>query len=105
MLEYRFPEPHLGTVEGSPQVGNAIFGAFKDFAKSSSEEAADKEHALLAALQELEEYLTKNGGPYIGGATPCAADVSLMPKLHHMKIALEHFRVRVSHFSLCFQSF
>ena len=91
-LEERFPEPHLGTVEGSPQVGNTVFGAFKEFVKSSDEDKATKEAALLAALDEIESYLQKNGGPYIGGAQPCATDVSLMPKLYHLVVALDHFR-------------
>jgi len=93
MLEERFPEPSIGTVEGSPQVGNAIFGAFKDFAKAESEDdSRAKEAALVASLEELDTYL-QNNGPYIGGDKPCSTDLSLMPKLYHMKIALDHFRV------------
>lgn len=92
MLEERFPEPKLGTVEASPQVGGSVFGAFKEFAKASDEDKAAKEAALLAALDEIETYLTTHGGPYVGGAQPCATDVSLMPKLYHLVVALDHFR-------------
>lgn len=92
MLEEKFPEPSLGTAAGSPQVGLPIFGAFKDFAKSSPEDAAEKERALLEALDELENYLKSNGGPYIGGTSPCATDMLIMPRLYHISIALPHFR-------------
>lgn len=96
MLEQRFPEVSLGTVEGSPQVGGAIFGAFRDFAKAEGpEDSAAKEAALVQALEELDTYLQKHG-PYIGGDKPCATDVSLMPKLYHMETALEHFRVSIT---------
>ena len=92
LLEQRFPERSYGTVEGSPQVGNAIFGAFKDFAKAEgAEDAAAKEAALLTALEELEAHLAA-GGPFIGGAEPCSTDLSLMPKLYHLETALAHFR-------------
>lgn len=92
MLESRFPEPRLGTLDSSPQVGMGIFTAFKEYGNSSDEEAAAKEAELHKQLQELEDYLSKSGGPYIGGQSPCATDASLMPKLYHMVIALKHFR-------------
>ncbi len=92
MLESKFPEKKLGTADSSPQIGNAVFGAFKEFAKATPEEDAAKETALLAALDEIEAHLQQNGGPYIGGAEPCATDISLMPKLYHLSVALDHFR-------------
>jgi glutathione dehydrogenase/transferase len=92
MLEERFPEPALGTNDSSPQIGGGIFGAFKEFGKSSDEEAAAKEAALVQELQALEDYLKNADGPFVGGDAPCATDVSLMPKLYHMTIALKHFR-------------
>ena len=92
MLEQKFPEPKLGTVDSSPQVGNSILGAFKNFAKSTDEDKAEKEAEFVAVLEEIEEYLKGNGGPYIGGAQPCATDVALMPRLYHARTALEHFR-------------
>ena len=93
LLEERFPERKLGTAEASPQVGNSLFGAFKEFANAKdAADKATKEAALLASLDEIEEYLKKNGGPYIGGKEPCATDLSLIPKLYHLTVALEHFR-------------
>ena len=46
----------------------------------------------MAALDEIETHLQQNGGPYIGGKEPCATDISLMPKLYHITVALDHFR-------------
>lgn len=104
-LEKHFPEPKLGSMEGSGKAGGAIFGAFREFAKSSDEEAAAKEAALLAAYRELEDYLVANGGPYVGGAAPDATDVSLMPKLYHAQVALKHFRVSAPCIKLIASSF
>jgi len=99
MLEKRFLEPSYGTVEGSPQVGLPIFGAFKEFAKAETEEEAkEKEAALVAALEELDTYLQKTN-PYIGGDSPCSTDLLIMPRLYHLKIALKHFRVCVFFFA------
>lgn len=92
MMEELYPEPSLGTVEGSPQVGIPIFSAFKDFAKSGPDDAGAKEAALVEALDELESYLKTHGGPYIGGAQPCATDALQMPRLYQIAIALKHFR-------------
>jgi glutathione S-transferase len=95
MLEKKFPEPSYGTVEGSPQVGLPIFGAFKEFAKAETEEEAkEKEAALVSALEELDTYLQKTN-PYIGGDSPCSTDLLIMPRLYHLKIALKHFRVGI----------
>jgi glutathione S-transferase len=94
-LEEHFPEVKLGSMEGAGKAGGAIFGAFRDFAKSSEADAPAKEAALLAAYQELEDYLVASGGPFVGGAQPDATDVSLMPKLYHAQVALKHFRVSV----------
>ena len=92
MLEKRFPEPSLGTSENTPQICAGIFGAFKAYGKASDEEAEEKKQELLKEIQELEDYLAKSGGPYIGGEKPCATDMSLAPKLYHVIIALGHFR-------------
>ncbi|GAB4816790.1 hypothetical protein N2152v2_003836 [Parachlorella kessleri] len=91
LLELKFPQPELGTVEGSPQVGNDVFPAFTAFLKAPDAEAADKEEAVVAALTSLNDYLTQNG-PYIGGANVCATDLGLAPKLYHLKTALKHFK-------------
>ncbi|KAL4430131.1 hypothetical protein ABPG77_004913 [Micractinium sp. CCAP 211/92] len=91
-LEEKFPQPELGTAEGSPQIGLDVLPKFRDFIKSSPEEAAAKEADLVACLKGLNDFLEQNGGPYIGGANPCATDCAVMPRLYHMKVATEYFR-------------
>lgn len=66
---------------------------FRDFIKSSAEEAAAKEADLTACLRGVNEHLEAHG-PFIGGAAPCATDLAVMPRLYHMQVATKHFRVR-----------
>ena len=47
----------------------------------------------VAALTSLNDYLSQEG-PYIGGAGVCATDLSLAPKLYHLRVALKHFKAR-----------
>lgn len=49
--------------------------------------------AQVAALTSLNDYLNQHG-PYVGGANVCATDLSLAPKLYHLRVALKHFKVR-----------
>lgn len=67
-----------------------VFPAFVQYLKTGSDEKKDE---LIAQLKALDEYLAANG-PFLGKETPCAADMSLIPKLYHMKVALKHYRVR-----------
>ncbi len=46
----------------------------------------------MAALTSLNDYLNQHG-PYVGGANVCATDLSLAPKLYHLRVALKHFKV------------
>lgn len=41
----------------------------------------------MACLKGLNDFLEQNGGPYIGGANPCATDCAVMPRLYHMKVS------------------
>ena len=65
---------------------------FRDFIKSSPEEAAAKEADLVTCLRGLDAHLAAQG-PFIGGAAPCATDCAVMPRLYHLKVATKHFRV------------
>lgn len=58
---------------------------FRDFIKSTPEEAAAKEADLVACLKGLNDYLAEQG-PYIGGEAPCATDCAVMPRLYHMQV-------------------
>lgn len=91
LLEQTYPEPPMGLLDSSPQVGLNILPAFKDFLKAEGvAENAEKEAALRAALQALEDHLTSTTrGPFIGGKQPCATDVAVMPRLYHAREALK----------------
>jgi glutathione S-transferase len=91
LLESVQPEPHVGTVEGSPDVAGSLLGAFKGFLNAEGEEESkEKEGALRAVLKELDEFL--RGKAYIGGESVCQTDFLVMPRLYHMKVACKHFR-------------
>ena len=80
-----------------PCSGLDILPKFAGFLKATPEEAAAKEAELLAALRALDAFLQAHGGgPYIGGAAPCATDCSVMPRLYHMQVATKHFRVSMA---------
>ncbi|XP_025887527.2 glutathione S-transferase DHAR2-like [Solanum lycopersicum] len=49
------------------------------------------EQALFDELKALEEHL-KAHGPYVNGQNVCSVDMSLAPKLYHLKVALGHFK-------------
>ena len=84
--------PDLGTVEGSPQVGMPVLGAWKAYAKAEGSEENEKTlKELMDVLTELEAYLADK--EYIGGSEPCASDLAVVPRLYHMEIALDHFKV------------
>ena len=81
------PNPCLATsslvfVAGS---GLDVLPKFRDFIKSSPEEAAAKEADLVACLRGLNDFLAA-GGAYIGGERPCATDCAVMPRLYHMEV-------------------
>jgi hypothetical protein len=72
--------------------GLDVLGKFSGFIKSSPEEAAEKEAALTECLRGLDAYLAEHG-PFVGGASPCATDCAVMPRLYHMQVGAKHFRV------------
>ncbi|KAI3438883.1 hypothetical protein D9Q98_001298 [Chlorella vulgaris] len=90
-LEATHPDPPLGTLDTSPQIGLDVLPKFKNFITSNPEEAAAKEAELEACLRGLDAHLAASG-PYIGGEAPCATDLAVMPRLYHMQVATKHFR-------------
>ncbi|KAK0593153.1 hypothetical protein LWI29_031966 [Acer saccharum] len=91
ILEEKFPEPSLITPPEFASVGSKIFPTFFKFVKSKDSNDGS-EQALLEELKALNEHLEKNGGPFIAGEKITAVDLSLVPKLYHLKIALGHFK-------------
>ncbi|XP_076922650.1 glutathione S-transferase DHAR2-like [Bidens hawaiensis] len=90
IIEDKYPEPSLTTPPEFASVGSKIFPKFVAFLKSK--DANDgTEQALLDELKALDEHL-KNHGPYVNGETISAVDLSLAPKLYHVKVALGHFK-------------
>ncbi|XP_077213289.1 glutathione S-transferase DHAR2-like [Tasmannia lanceolata] len=90
IIEEKYPDPSLVTPPEFASVGLKIFFSFVKFLKSKDPNDGS-EQALLDELHALDEHL-KGHGPYISGENICAADLSLAPKLHHLKVALGHFK-------------
>nr|ADH82415.1 dehydroascorbate reductase [Fragaria x ananassa] len=90
ILEEKYPEPCLRTPPEFASVGSKIFGSFVTFLKSK-DPSDGSEQALLNELKALDDHL-KAHGPYIAGEKVTAADLSLAPKLYHLKVALGHFK-------------
>ncbi|XP_010558764.1 PREDICTED: glutathione S-transferase DHAR2-like [Tarenaya hassleriana] len=90
IIEEKHPEPSLKTPPELASVGSKIFGSFVTFLKSK--DANDgSEKALLDELKALDDHL-KAHGPYVAGEKVTAVDLSLAPKLHHLEVALGHFK-------------
>ncbi|KAF8097913.1 hypothetical protein N665_0279s0042 [Sinapis alba] len=89
-LEEKYPEPSLTTPPEKASVGSKIFSKFIGFLKSK-DQGDGTEQALLNELSTFNDYLKENG-PFINGEKISAADLSMGPKLHHMKIALGHYK-------------
>ncbi|KAJ0538374.1 putative glutathione dehydrogenase (ascorbate) [Helianthus annuus] len=90
LLEEKYPEPSLTHPPELASVGADIYSKFSTFLKSKDENDGT-EQALLDELYALEEHL-KNNGPYVNGKKISAVDLSLAPKLYHLKVALGHFK-------------
>ncbi|KAJ4869605.1 hypothetical protein Rs2_48833 [Raphanus sativus] len=89
-LEDKYPEPPLTTPPEKSSVESKIFSTFIGFLKSK-DSGDGTEQALLNELSTFNDYLKENG-PNINREKISAADLSLAPKLYHMKIALGHFK-------------
>lgn len=90
ILEEKYPEPPLAIPPEKATVGSRIFSTFIGFLKSKDPNDGT-EQALLNELRAFDEYL-KDNGPFINGEKISAADLSLAPKLYHLKVALGHFK-------------
>ncbi|XXG54882.1 hypothetical protein AAC387_Pa03g2652 [Persea americana] len=90
LLEEKYPNPSLVTPPEFASVGSKIFPPFVKFLKSKDPHDGS-EQALLDELRALDEHL-KAHGPYIAGENVCAADLSLAPKLYHLKVTFGYFK-------------
>ncbi|XP_010558606.1 PREDICTED: glutathione S-transferase DHAR3, chloroplastic [Tarenaya hassleriana] len=89
-LEEKYPSPPLATPLEKASIGSKIFSTFIGFLKSK-DPGDGTEQALLNELSSFNDYIKENG-PCINGEKISAADLSLGPKLYHMKIALGHYK-------------
>ncbi|GMH26290.1 hypothetical protein Nepgr_028133 [Nepenthes gracilis] len=89
-LEEKYPNPPLLTPPEKASVGSKVLPAFIGFLKSK-DPSDGTEQALLNELSFLNDYIKENG-PFVNGKEVSAADLSLSPKLHHMEIALSHYK-------------
>lgn len=87
MLEYRL---------ASCCRGQELFPTkFVEFLTSKPGEDEDKKKkALIAELQSVNDHLEKSGKPYFGGDDVCATDLSMAPKIKHIKIGADEVKVR-----------
>ncbi|KAJ0237528.1 Glutathione S-transferase DHAR1 [Hirschfeldia incana] len=91
ILDDKYPDPSLKTPPHFASVGSNIFSTFVSFLKSKdSNDGTEK--ALLVELQALDDHLKSHDDPFIAGERVTAADLSLAPTLHHLEVALHHFK-------------
>jgi len=90
ILEEKYPEPPLATPPEKATIGSKIFSTFIAFLKSKDPNDGTEE-ALLNELRALDDHLKANG-PFVNGENISAVDLSLAPKLFHLKVALGHFK-------------
>lgn len=89
-LEEKYPDPPLGTPPEKASVGSKIFSTFIGFLKSK-DPSDGTEQALIKELSSFNNHIKENG-PFVNGKEVSAVDLSLAPKLHHLEIALGHYK-------------
>ncbi|XAR66315.1 Glutathione dehydrogenase (ascorbate) [Bertholletia excelsa] len=104
LLEEKYPSPPLSPPPEFASVGSKIFSSFVTFLKNK-DPSDGSEKILLDELKALEEHL-KAHGPYVNGQNICAVDLSLVPKLYHLEVALDHFKGwKVPESFVCFHNY
>lgn len=67
---------------------------FIEFLTSDPGEDEDKKKkALLEELQSVNDYLEKSGKPFFGGDDVNSLDLSMAPKIKHIKIGADEVKV------------
>lgn len=67
---------------------------FMDFLLSKPGNDEDKKKdALYQELKAVNDHLEKSGKPYFGGDDVCATDLSMAPKIKHIKIGADEIKV------------
>lgn len=75
--------------------GKELFpNKFLEFMLSKPGDDEDKKKdALLQELKSVNDHLEKSGKPYFGGDDVCATDLSMAPKIKHIKIGADEVKV------------
>lgn len=75
--------------------GKELFpNKFLEFMLSKPGDDEDKKKdALLQELKAVNDHLEKSGKPYFGGNDVCATDLSMAPKIKHIKIGADEVKV------------
>eukprot|EP00088_Acartia_fossae_P062262 TRINITY_DN7506_c0_g1_i8.p1 TRINITY_DN7506_c0_g1~~TRINITY_DN7506_c0_g1_i8.p1 ORF type:complete len:212 (-),score=48.91 TRINITY_DN7506_c0_g1_i8:249-884(-) len=96
-LEEKFPETKVecDMDQSVLLLLQGFFPAFANFMKKV-EHDPKLEKRLAEEIGKLERHLETSGGPFLCKKTPTLADLSLAPKLYHLKITLEHFYPKLS---------
>ena len=67
---------------------------FLDFLLSKpGDDEQKKKDALYQELKSVNDHLEKSGKPYFGGDDICATDLSMAPKIKHIKIGADEVKV------------
>lgn len=88
------PEPSFAGGDQVDMLTSKLAGLFPALARFVKRVEFDKEleEKLLAEVETLEEILSqKAAGPYLCGSQLCLTDLSLAPKLYHLKVTLATF--------------
>jgi len=106
-LDKTFPEPAFFAGPEVDQISAKIGGMFPAIAKfvKSVEFKPVLEQNLLTEIKNLDEILARSTGAYLCCATVSMADLSLAPKLFHLKTTLTEFSPETLEKVMMFESF
>eukprot|EP00298_Acanthocystis_sp_HF-20_P008767 c17888_g1_i1.p1 GENE.c17888_g1_i1~~c17888_g1_i1.p1 ORF type:complete len:190 (+),score=62.02 c17888_g1_i1:67-636(+) len=93
-LEITFPDVPLQPADYDLlDFGCEIFGNFFRYINNKYEDQDSAfQEKVVANLTAINEQLVTSGGPFIAGEKLTLADCNLFPKLHHVLVALGHFK-------------
>lgn len=92
-LDKTFPQPAFFSGPEVDHISSKIAGTFPALAKfvKTVEFQPELEQKLLAEIEKLDQVLGSSGGKYLCCDTVSMADLSLAPKLFHLKTTLTEF--------------
>eukprot|EP00299_Pterocystis_sp_00344_P006227 c18015_g1_i1.p1 GENE.c18015_g1_i1~~c18015_g1_i1.p1 ORF type:complete len:272 (-),score=65.21 c18015_g1_i1:28-765(-) len=93
-IETECPEPSLFPSDYDLiDIGSDLFADFFLYIKNKRPNLDDTlREKVVSQLAEINDRLLQSGGPFVDGASLTLADCNLWPKLHHVLVALGHFK-------------